>query len=213
MKEFPHKLSASGWDLGAVKKHPTTGFSGTIDSKRLLPLDVHYIDLPEQKGTNAQVLDYLLRPETEVILLPPREETRAEDSNVISHPSSDAEDLLNVLLARRDPHLRVILDVGAQILELTNAQVAKLWLQKIHAQDESVQAVIYFDDKEEMVILDVGESVESFWTSPYSGQLDTCLVFLDEAHTRGTDLKLPQHYKAAVTLGANLTKDRLVQGQ
>ncbi len=29
MKEFPHKLSASGWDLGAIKSHPTTGFSGT----------------------------------------------------------------------------------------------------------------------------------------------------------------------------------------
>ncbi|PSN58809.1 hypothetical protein BS50DRAFT_682614 [Corynespora cassiicola Philippines] len=42
-------------------------------------------------------------------------------------------------------------------------------------------------------------------------QLDVCLVYLDESHTRGTDLKLPRDYRAAVTLGANLTKDRLVQ--
>lgn len=213
MKEFPKKLSASGWDLAAVKRHPTTGFSGTIDSKSLLPLDVHYIDLPKQKGTNAQVLNYLLRSENEVILLPPREEAPDDASNGISHSCSDAEDLLNVVIGRGDPNLRVILDVGAQVLELTNAQLAKLWLQKIHAQDASVQAVIYFDDKEEMVVLDCTGSIELFWTSPYAHQLDTCLVFLDEAHTRGTDIKLPQYYRAAVTLGANLTKDRLVQGE
>ncbi|KAK1807511.1 hypothetical protein LTR12_018145 [Friedmanniomyces endolithicus] len=44
-------------------------------------------------------------------------------------------------------------------------------------------------------------------------QLDVCLVFLDESHTRGTDLRLPETYRAAVTLGAGLTKDRLTQDQ
>ncbi|KAJ6436610.1 putative 115 kDa protein in type-1 retrotransposable element R1DM [Purpureocillium lavendulum] len=29
MKEFPHKLSASGWDLATPRQHPLTGFSGT----------------------------------------------------------------------------------------------------------------------------------------------------------------------------------------
>jgi hypothetical protein len=48
--------------------------------------------------------------------------------------------------------------------------------------------------------------------SPFAEQLDQCLVFLDEAHTRGTDLKLPTYYRAVVTLGTALTKDRLVQG-
>ena len=32
MKEFPHKLSSSGWDIARTKGHPTTGFSGTNDS-------------------------------------------------------------------------------------------------------------------------------------------------------------------------------------
>lgn len=214
MKEFPQKLSASGWDIGAVKTHPTTGFSGTIDSKILLPHDVKYLDLPSQKGTNVQVLDNLLRRENEVILLAPRQTSTGDSrSNGISSVPSDAEFLLDVILGRTDPHLRVILDVGAQILELTNAQVAELWLRKACAQNKSVQAAIYFDDDEEMVVLDLGGSVESFWTSPYADQLDNCLIFLDEAHTRGTDLKLPEYYRAAVTLGPNLTKDRLVQGQ
>ena len=42
-------------------------------------------------------------------------------------------------------------------------------------------------------------------------QLDVCIVYLDESHTRGTDLKLPRNYRAVVTLGAQLTKDRLTQ--
>ncbi|KAF9769941.1 hypothetical protein IL306_012560, partial [Fusarium sp. DS 682] len=61
------------------------------------------------------------------------------------------------------------------------------------------------------MVLDRSGKVEELQTSPFADQLDQCLVFLDEAHTRGTDLRLPANYRAAVTLGANLTKDRLVQ--
>ncbi|SPJ89726.1 uncharacterized protein FTOL_13087 [Fusarium torulosum] len=46
-KEFPHKLSASGWDLAKIKDHPTTGFSGTNDSRYVLPTDIKQLDLPE----------------------------------------------------------------------------------------------------------------------------------------------------------------------
>ena len=41
--------------------------------------------------------------------------------------------------------------------------------------------------------------------------MDACLVLLDEAHTRGTDLRLPQTYRPLVILGPHLTKYRLVQ--
>ncbi|QBZ56802.1 hypothetical protein PoMZ_01718, partial [Pyricularia oryzae] len=42
-------------------------------------------------------------------------------------------------------------------------------------------------------------------------QLDQCFMFLDEVYIRGTDLKLPIYYRATVTLGAGLTKNRFVQ--
>ena len=48
MKEFPQKISASGWDIGAIKTHPTTGFSETNDTLHLLPLAVNHLDLPSQ---------------------------------------------------------------------------------------------------------------------------------------------------------------------
>ena len=66
MKEFPHKISASGWDIGQIKNFPTTGFNGTNDSRHVLLLSVHHLDLPEQKHTNALVLEYLLQDENSV---------------------------------------------------------------------------------------------------------------------------------------------------
>jgi hypothetical protein len=38
------------------------------------------------------------------------------------------------------------------------------------------------------------------------------MIYLDEAQTRGTDPKLPRGYRAGVTLGPALTKDKLTQG-
>jgi hypothetical protein len=70
MSEFPHKLSASGWDIGQFKTHPASGFSGTNDSRMTLPLSVAHLDLEEQKHTNALVLEHLLQPENSVINIP-----------------------------------------------------------------------------------------------------------------------------------------------
>ncbi|KLJ08813.1 hypothetical protein EMPG_15752 [Blastomyces silverae] len=199
MKEFPHKLSASGWDIGKIKTHPTTGFSGTNDSRKTLPLSVEHLDLPEQKHTNALVLEYLLRPENSVALMQPRAEAS----------STDAE-LLLAMVVNMEPKVQVILDVGAQILELGNLGVAREWLRMV-PDKEKKQAVVFFDDCDEISVLDRRGHIEPLQTSSYAKRLDLCLLFLDEAHTRGTDLKLPDYYRAAVTLGANLTKDRLVQ--
>lgn len=201
MKEFPHKLSASGWDIGQIKTLPTTGFSGTNDSRKVLPLSVGHLDLQEQKHTNALVLEYLLQPENSVAAMPSRGEAFSSDA-----------DLLMTMVTNMNPAVQVILDVGAQILELSNLMVATKWLE-MTPNHKKTQAVVFFDDSDELCVLDRSGRVEPWQTSPFSKQPDVCLIFLDEAHTRGTDLKLPIHYRAAVTLGPSLTKDRLVQGK
>ena len=71
---------------------------------------------------------------------------------------------------------------------------------------------MFFDDSDELSVLDLKGHVEPLQTSAFVKQPDVCLVFLYEAHTRGTDLRLPHDYRAAVTLGPGVTKDRLVQG-
>ncbi|KAL4963332.1 uncharacterized protein BDV14DRAFT_201959 [Aspergillus stella-maris] len=200
MKEFPSKLSASGWDIGEVKSHPTVGFSGTNDSRITLPVSVKQLDLPEQNHTNALVLEYILRHENSIVLTPERDASQA---------ISDTQALLNMVVGL-DPPAQVILDVGAQILELTNLEVARTWLGMLPEQGP-VQAVVFVNDSDEICVIDRTGLVEPLQISPFGKQLEACFVFLDEAHTRGIDLKLPKHYRAAVTLGAGITKDKLVQ--
>lgn len=201
MREFPHKLSASGWDIGEQKTNPTTGFSGTNDSRVTLPLTVDQLDVPDQTHTNALVLNYLLRPENSIALMQPSDKKAS---------GSIAESLLKMVVESTPP-VRVILDVGAQILELDNLGVARAWLDML-PDDGRTRAAVFFDENDHICVLDQSGLVEQLHTSPFATQLDLCLIFLDEVHTRGTDLKLPQDYRAAVTLGVNLTKDRLVQG-
>jgi hypothetical protein len=195
VKEFTSKLSASGWDMGAIKPNPTTGFSGTKDTMHLLPLAVKHHDLPSQGHINALVLSYLLNTSS-VELLAPREET------------TDAEHILHAVVKSK-PEIRVVLDCGAAILEQTNKQVVEAWLRL--TDPVQVHAAVFFQE-EELSILDRTGRVELFQTSPFAKQLDACVVYLDEAHTRGTDLRLPRHYRACLTLGRALSKDKLIQG-
>ncbi|RFU36269.1 hypothetical protein B7463_g125, partial [Scytalidium lignicola] len=198
MKEFPQKLSSSGWDIAAEKEHPTTGFSGTNDSRYILPSSIRQCDLPPQLSTNAAVLDCLLQPENSFV----------DTSHISPTGILDAGELLNVAL-KLNPPVRVILDVGAQVLELQNEEVVRKWLSQI--QESNAQAAIFFDCQNELSVLSRDGTKESLLISPFSKQMDQCLVYLDESHTRGTDLKMPSDYRAIVTLGPRLTKDRLVQ--
>ncbi|KAI6538929.1 hypothetical protein MCOR05_004791 [Pyricularia oryzae] len=203
IKEFPNKLSGSGWDIGQVKTRPISGFSGTNDARELLPLSVTHLDLPSQKHTNALVLDYLLKDDNHVSLIPHRTTT-----------GSDADQLLTMVM-KMQQEVQVLLDVGAQILELGNLQIAKQWLRMHQEQGpaSNKQAYVYFNNDNNLCVVDIRGKKELRQTSPFATAFDVCLVFLDEAHTRGTDLKLPDNFRAAVTLGANLAKDRLVQGK
>ncbi|TVY37088.1 hypothetical protein LSUB1_G005891 [Lachnellula subtilissima] len=190
MKEFSNKLSSSGW-----KTHPTTGFSGTNDSKYMLPIPIKQCDLPEQLSTNAEVLACLLQPENSYdTVYAPQLETL------------NAAGLIDMAVDMVPP-IRVLLDVGAQLLE-DNEKIATSWLERVAAED--AQAVIYIH-KNDIFVLNREGMKEPLLISPFAKQMDRCLVYLDEAHTRGTDLKLPAEYCAIVTLGPDLTKDRVSQ--
>ena len=200
MREFPSKLSLSGWDIAREKANPTTGFSGTNDSKNVLPLSIKQRDLPEQHSTNAGVLNCLLSSENYFIDI---------------HENSE-KCLLNVknllkTTVKQQSKMRVILDVGAQIIEARNEEVALLWLS--YVPDLEAQAAVFFDNDNELCVITRDRRKELLQTSSFAKMLDQCLIYLDEAHTRGTDLKLPNSYRALVTLGPSLPKDRLVQGK
>ncbi|KAL6306962.1 hypothetical protein BKA93DRAFT_878262 [Sparassis latifolia] len=193
-KEFPEKLSTSAWDLAEIKTHVTTGFSGTNDNQDLLPSSITQHDPVDQLSTSARVLAYLLQPENKTYIC-------------VGSESTSGRDYLN-LLVKQDPEVRVLLDVGAQMLDMENAELAKHWL----SLTAHIAATVFFDEQDELMVLTRSGTIEAFVSSPYSQQLDQCNVYLDDAHTRGTDLKLPRKARAAVTLGPKVTKDRLLQG-
>ncbi|CRL19685.1 Protein of unknown function DUF3638 [Penicillium camemberti] len=151
----------------------------------------------QQNHTDALVLCYLLRRENSVVFEP--EEVQ---------PAKNAPFLLDLVLFL-DPPVQVILDVGAQILEQTNLEVAKHWLQAL-PRNGPIKAIGFVDDDDEICVLDQ-KGVELLHNSPYARQMEAFHVFLDEAHSRGIDLKLPPSYRAVVTLGHGITKDKLVQ--
>ncbi|RPB26636.1 hypothetical protein L211DRAFT_804139 [Terfezia boudieri ATCC MYA-4762] len=199
-KEFPKKLTTTGWDLVEQKAFPTTGFSGTNDNRYLLPVSVEQLDLHKHRHTNAKVLNFLLQPENDSY-------TRAQT------PEGErlrVDELLYRLSESAKP-VQVLLDVGAQVLEMTNKQVAEHWLGLATRSNQPWIAAVYFDDDDELMVISKDGSIQPYMISPYVKNMDRCLVYLDESHTRGTDIKLPRKSVAAVTLGPKLTKDRLVQ--
>ena len=197
-REFPSKLPISAWDLVEDKKNFTTGFSGTNDNRYLLPTSIAQEDPDFVLGTNALVLQHLLLPEND----------HYECTEGYNGERESATAFLERLVSK-DPEIRVLLDVGAQMLELQNEALARHWL----SLRPDVSAAIFFNDSDHLTVITPDGTIEPFISSPFNRQLDKCVVYLDEAHTRGTDLKLPKGMRAAVTLGPKVTKDRLVQGR
>ncbi|KAL8922139.1 MAG: hypothetical protein Q9208_005334 [Pyrenodesmia sp. 3 TL-2023] len=197
-KEFDQKLSTSGWDIPAKpgSKKVTTGFSGTNDNRFLLPSLISQHDLVELQHTSGKVLEIVSRPE-----------------NLSYHCAKNgagvqltSEGLLKFIRAV-DPKVRVLIDVGAQILDLSNEQVIAQWLFIV----PEAEAGVYFDENDYAMVLTKAGKREKLANSSFSKQMDRFLIYLDDVHTRGTDLKLPGQSRAAVTLGPRLVKDRLVQ--
>ena len=197
--EYDGKISSSGWDLSeADRRHPTVGFSGTNDNQFLLPISITQRSIHGLEHTSASVLNDILKPENR----------RYECFQPDKRSQITCTNLLEKLM-QLDSRVNTIIDVGAQILDCGNKDVAILWLEK----KPDASAAVYFDRKDAPQVVTRDGKVEKLSQSPYNSAMENCLVFMDESHTRGTDLKLSDNARAAVTLGPRLSKDRLVQGE
>ena len=210
-KQFQVKLQASAWDIplfspgrqslighevvGSRTMPLTTGFSGTNDTRTMLPLTIKQGDLPGLSHTNAEVLTYLLQP---------RNRTYEVAADACGRHLSETELLRN--LGRMN--IRILIDVGAQILEMDNLSLVKAWLKAF----SDAPAAVYFNDENKPYLLYRRGHQVPLLASPFADNLDGCLVYLDQAHTRGTDLKMPAETRGALTLGLGQTKDQTVQG-
>ena len=210
-KQFEIKMQASGWDIplcpqernlstiqraGGQSIGPmTTGFSGTNDNRSLLPLNIRQEDLYGLSHTNAEVLTYLLQHRNRTYVV-------AADAGG-RHLSE-----LDFLRLLRRLKIRMLIDAGAQILEMDNRSLVTAWL----TIDCEAPAAVYFNAENKPFVLYRNDSQVPLVATPFAENLDLCLVYLDEAHTRGTDLKMPANARGALTLGLGQTKDHTVQG-
>lgn len=200
-KQFQVKLQTSGWDIplfspGATSTARTTGFSGTNDNRTMLPLTIKQQDLPALLHTSAEVLTYLLQRRS-------RRYVHVADING-KHVSE-----IGFLQMLCDMKIRVLIDAGAMILEMDNLRLAEAWLKV----DYEAPAVVYFDSENKPFVLYRHGTKVPLLASPFAENLGDCLVYLDEAHTRGTDLKMRSDAVGALTLGLGQTKDHTVQGK
>ncbi|XP_055313653.1 uncharacterized protein LOC129574965 isoform X2 [Sitodiplosis mosellana] len=191
-KTFEQKLMCSAWDLCSDQfDHCVTGFSGTNDTQHILPLPIAQNDLKKLENTNEIMREILLKPEN-----------RSYEALL---PNVSGKKILDKLIEKRIP---VLLDSGALMLELTNEQVAVEWLSKA---EPNYEASVYFDSNDILQTIDRKGIKTEFDCSVYRENLKRCLVYLDDAHTRGTDLKFPPEWKACVTLSGDMTRDKTVQ--
>jgi hypothetical protein len=187
-------LVSSAWDLSSPSRSKIiTGFSGTNDTQLLLPVHIRQYDLPELQKTDAIVVNNLLKPENEGYRwLPINASSTKILEKIVDYKSN----------------IQVILDVGALFIDGSNREIAVEWLTL--SDKTKIEYAVYLES-DSIVVCDRQFHHHSFQSSPASERLDRCVVYLDESHTRGTDFKFPNGFRAAVTLGSGLTKDRLVQ--
>ncbi len=204
-KQFDTKLQASGWDLplfsqpqlGAeTSRAKTTGFSGTNDNKMMLPLNIKQDDLPGLLQTNAEVLASVLQPRNRQYNLAATQGKRLTE-----------EGLLRRIGARG---IRILIDAGAYILEMDNQTLVRKWLD---IDSQAKGAVFFGHDNRAWVQYRGGKKEVPLLATPFADNLDECLVYIDEAHTRGIDLKMPQNACGALTLALGQTKDHTMQGK
>jgi hypothetical protein len=204
-KQFDVKLQASGWDLPlfsrtesdkTMARARTTGFSGTNDNKMMLPLTIQQSDLPTLHQTNAEVLTYLLQERNRTYHVVARAGKRLSEMEFL-HQLSEKK-------------IRILIDAGAYILEMSNEDLVKSWMDI----DSGPPAAVYFGaDNRAWVRYRGTKARVPLLATPFIDNLDKCLVYLDEAHTRGIDLKLPPNACGALTLALGQTKDHTVQGE
>ena len=202
-KQFDIRLQASAWDVilfsGAQSREArTTGFSGTNDNRMMLPLTIRQGDLPALQQTSAEVLSYFLQPRNRAY------QTLADNQNKRLSEVGFLERL-------HATEIRLLIDAGAYVLEMDNKTLVQKWL----AIDHSAKAAVYFRDDNRAWILhrDNTKSDIPLLATPYADDLSDCVVYLDQAHTRGTDLRLPLYARGALTLALKQTKDFTVQGK
>eukprot|EP01114_Cavostelium_apophysatum_P014761 TRINITY_DN3907_c0_g1_i1.p1 TRINITY_DN3907_c0_g1~~TRINITY_DN3907_c0_g1_i1.p1 ORF type:complete len:3214 (-),score=676.59 TRINITY_DN3907_c0_g1_i1:917-10525(-) len=187
-KQFPFKIVANAWDIASGQK--VVGFSGTDDTKYTLPSNIKQDTLPELESTNGKMI-YTLTSQ------------KFKNSEFISlEPGVTPKKILKKMCENAD--WNVLVDCGALIEGMTNREV----VVEVMKLQPKYSAGIFYDEEGHIVIMERNGTVEALSNRPLAKDYFT---YLDDIHTRGTDLPFSVSSHAIVTVGAGVTKDKLMQ--
>lgn len=79
--------------------------------------------------------------------------------------------------------------------------------------DYAAKAAVYFDKMGLAMLLYRDGKEAPLASTPFADNIADVLTYYDQSHCRGTDLQLPFHAVAGLTLGLGQTKDSAVQGK
>jgi hypothetical protein len=167
-KQYSIKLQTNAFDLPlvpsdqAIIRPNSTGFSGTNDNRDLLPLTCPQVDLPALHHTNAEVLGYLLN-------------SRNRAYRVACDTGGKRLTELGLLTQLKYLGIRTLIDAGAMILEMGNAEVARAWLDV----DMKAKAALYFNKQNEAILIYRGGREMPFIISNI-GDFSEVLVYIGE---------------------------------
>lgn len=161
-KIFQYKLGANAWDLALSGKYPTRGFSGTKDNYLLLPISIYQKNLPHLTGTDGRVIFDILR----------------EENKQYFHLEKSSPKML--LSKMKEFGTSVLIDCGAFMIDYSNLDVVKEWM----SLDPTIEGGVYFEGNDLMIVNNICKS-SAFHLSPLRHRLGSCVIYLDDHHTRG----------------------------
>ncbi|CAN0109509.1 unnamed protein product, partial [Ascophyllum nodosum] len=208
-KLCPRSMGTNAWFLAYNTNGAITGFSGTNDNHRLLPLHVRRSRddaLPALSGTNGRMLDLILQNKRYITL-----DQRSAGSN--SAVRTEAWKTLLGLVV--DERVDVLIDCGAFLGRITGGEAAAFLLSAEGQLSTQFRGVIFFDQNKRgatgggWTVLDREGRYAPLNASPIMEAEAFCIY--DEARCRGADLKLSPSAKALLTIGPKNCKDKVIQ--
>ena len=76
------------------------------------------------------------------------------------------------------------------MLDMTNQELVHHWL----LLRPDIEAGIFFDNADKLLVLNQDGGVEPLYSSSFFQQLHLCIIYLNDAHAWGADLRLPLNF-------------------
>jgi hypothetical protein len=196
--QSPFKRVTSAWNL--VDSGQAIGFSGTDDTRFLLPLHIKQVPQsdPKLRSTNGEMIDRVIQCTKRIILL---------DDGDGSGRGPLWKGIVDQCISLK---ISALIDVAGLMAGSANEEVAQYMADEL--SDTSLRGIVYFNVRAHSWFVYELENVRHFSLKDSSLTAVECFVYFDQSRCRGADLKLHLNACALVTLEPKLRKDKFLQG-